>query len=89
MTQIAFSVGLYFRAEGRPRAEIPLINADGSGYRPLVSDESNNEAIPQPYGELFVIRRDETGMRQLTDNHWEGATRAWKPVARDRRLTVR
>ncbi|HXN25138.1 MAG TPA: hypothetical protein VOA41_20580 [Candidatus Dormibacteraeota bacterium] len=35
--------------------------------------------IPQPYGELFVMRSDGTGVRQLTDNQWEDATPAWMP----------
>lgn len=35
--------------------------------------------IPQPYGELFVMRSDGTGMRQLTDNQWEDALPAWLP----------
>ena len=35
--------------------------------------------IPQPYGELFVMRADGSGVRQLTDNQWEDATPAWMP----------
>ncbi|OLC43395.1 MAG: hypothetical protein AUH43_20955 [Acidobacteria bacterium 13_1_40CM_65_14] len=37
------------------------------------------ERIPQPYGELFVMRADGTQIRQLTDNQWEDATPAWMP----------
>ena len=191
--QIAFSVGHYFRPAGHPKSDVGLINADGSGFRVLTNDESNNgfptwspdgkriaykkdehlviltladgqvrnltepgpqhdnfpqwspkgdwiaftsdrasdedfriylvrpdgrelhelthspgdghsawspdgewiiyssaqkgfkderallEAIPQPYGELFIIRPDGTGLRQLTDNQWEDATPAWMP----------
>ena len=40
------------------------------------------ERIPQPYGELFVMRADGTGLRQLTDNQWEDATPAWMPEQR-------
>ena len=201
--QIAFSLGVYFRAPGRPRAEVGLINADGSGFRSLVADEANNgfpswspdgsrivykkdnhlviltlatgasknltepgpqhdnfpqwspkgdvimftsdrdgdedfrlylirpdgtglrkltdspgdahsiwspdgqwivfssarmgfkderalaETIPQPYGELFAVRPDGTGLRQLTDNQWEDATPAWKPEIVERRITNR
>ena len=200
--QIAFSLGVYFRADGRPRAEVAVINADGTGFRPLVSDESNNgfpswspdgrqivykkdghlvvltlatnesrnltqpgaqrdnfpqwspkgdwimftsdrdgtedfrlylikpdgtglrkltdspgdahsiwspdgewvvfssarmgfkderalaETIPQPYGELFLIRPNGTGLRQLTDNQWEDATPAWRPMP-EKRQTMR
>jgi Tol biopolymer transport system component len=39
------------------------------------------EAIPQPYGELFIVRVDGTGLRQLTDNQWEDATPTWMPEA--------
>ncbi len=199
--QIAFSLGLYFRAPGRPRAEVGLINADGTGFRSLTTDEANNgfpswspdgkrmvykkdahlvildlttsavtnltepgpqhdnfpqwspkgdviaftsdrgsaedfrlylirpdgtglrkltdspgdghsiwspdgqwvvfssarmgfkderalsETIPQPYGELFMIRPDGSGLRQLTDNQWEDATPAWKPEGNERRIT--
>jgi Tol biopolymer transport system component len=31
----------------------------------------------QTYGELFVMRADGTGLRQLTDNQWEEAPSAW------------
>jgi Tol biopolymer transport system component len=31
----------------------------------------------QTYGELFVIRADGSGVRQLTDNQWEEAPSAW------------
>jgi Tol biopolymer transport system component len=40
---------------------------------------------PQPYGELFVMHPDGSGVRQLTDNQWEDATAAWLP----QRLTDR
>ena len=40
--QIAFSLGLYFRVPGRPRAEVGIINADGTGLRSLVADDANN-----------------------------------------------
>jgi Tol biopolymer transport system component len=201
--QIAFSLGVYFREPGRPRAEVGLVNPDGTGFRSLVADESNNgfpswspdgsrivykknqhlvtltlatnastnltqpgpqhdnfpqwspkgdwimftsdrdgdedfrlylirpdgtglrrltdspgdahsiwspdgewilfssarmgfkderalaETIPQPYGELFAIRPNGTGLRQLTDNQWEDATPAWKPATMERRITER
>jgi hypothetical protein len=37
---------------------------------------------PQPYGEIFVMRYDGTGVEQLTDDQWEGGTPGWQPVAR-------
>jgi hypothetical protein len=40
----------------------------------LVSDHG-----PQPYGELFAMRADGSGVRQLTDNQWEDALPAFQP----------
>ena len=36
--------------------------------------------MPQPYGELFVMRYDGTDVQQLTDNQWEDGTPAWQPT---------
>ncbi len=47
-----------------------------------------SETIPQPYGELFMIRPDGTGLRQLTDNQWEDATPAWMPQVPVSRVTA-
>jgi Tol biopolymer transport system component len=35
------------------------------------------DGIPQPDGELFIMRPDGSAVRQLTDNQWEDATAAW------------
>jgi Tol biopolymer transport system component len=42
-------------------------------------DEGVYTDAPQPYGELFVMRADGTGLEQLTDNQWEEGTPAWRP----------
>jgi hypothetical protein len=34
---------------------------------------------PQLYGELFAMRADGSGVRQLTDNQWEDALPAFQP----------
>ena len=34
---------------------------------------------PQPYGEIFAMRADGSGVRQLTDNKWEDASPGWMP----------
>ncbi|MGP8245777.1 MAG: hypothetical protein ACLQVN_14820 [Bryobacteraceae bacterium] len=34
---------------------------------------------PQPYGELFAMHADGSGVRQLTDNQWEDALPAFQP----------
>jgi TolB protein len=39
--------------------------------------------VPQPYGQLFVMRDDGSDVRQLTDSQWEDALPAWAP--KDRR----
>ena len=41
---------------------------------------------PQPYGDLFAIRADGTGLIRLTHNGFEEGTPAWGPIA-DRRET--
>jgi Tol biopolymer transport system component len=45
-------------------------------------DEAIYTNAPQPYGELFVMRYDGTGVQQLTDNQWEDGTPAWRPKPR-------
>jgi TolB protein len=40
-------------------------------------DERALSTTPQPYGELFVIGVDGSGLRQLTDNQWEDGTAIW------------
>ena len=45
-------------------------------------DEGIYTDAPQPYGELFVMRYDGTGVRQLTDNQWEDGTPAWRPAGK-------
>jgi hypothetical protein len=42
-------------------------------------DEVTYTDAPQPYGEIFVMRYDGTGVEQLTDNQWEEGTPAWQP----------
>jgi Tol biopolymer transport system component len=42
-------------------------------------DEGPYTDAPQPYGELFVMRADGSGLEQLTDNQWEEGTPAWRP----------
>ena len=42
-------------------------------------DEGIYTDAPQPYGDIFVMRYDGTGVQQLTDNQWEDGTPAWQP----------
>jgi Tol biopolymer transport system component len=41
-----------------------------------------NDSGPQPYGELFAMRADGSGVRQLTDNQWEDALPAFQPKSK-------
>jgi Tol biopolymer transport system component len=43
-------------------------------------DEVVYTDAPQPYGEIFVMRYDGSGVRQLTDNQWEDGAPAWWPA---------
>jgi Tol biopolymer transport system component len=43
-------------------------------------DEMTYTDAPQPYGEIFVMRADGSGLEQLTDNQWEEGTPAWQPT---------
>jgi Tol biopolymer transport system component len=43
-------------------------------------DEAAYTDMPQPYGELFVMKYDGSDVQQLTDNQWEDGTPAWQPT---------
>lgn len=58
-----------------PDGEWMVFSSTRMGFK----DEAIYTDSPQPYGELFVMRYDGTGVRQLTDNQWEDATPAWQP----------
>ena len=64
----------------------PAWSADGadilfSSSRYGFKDEAPLADIPQPYGELFLMRADGSEQRALTDNRWEEGTPAWVPTA--------
>lgn len=52
-----------------------LFSSSRFGFR----DEAPLADIPQPYGELFIMRADGSEQRALTDNRWEEGTPAWQP----------
>jgi Tol biopolymer transport system component len=63
----------------------PAWSADGeyilfSSSRFGFKDEAPLADIPQPYGELFIMKADGSEQRPLTDNRWEEGTPAWQPV---------
>ena len=48
-----------------------------SSARMGFKDEHALSESPQPYGQLFMIHPDGSGLRQITDNKWEAGTAAW------------
>jgi Tol biopolymer transport system component len=61
-----------------PDGEYIVFASSRMGFK----DEVVYTDSPQPYGEIFVMRYDGTGVEQLTDNQWEEGTPAWQPVSR-------
>jgi Tol biopolymer transport system component len=46
------------------------------------TEEISSASQPQPYGDLFIVRTDGTGLLRLTHNGFEEGTPAWGPVVR-------
>ena len=61
-----------------PDGEHLLFTSSMKGFK----DEAPYTGAPQPYGEIFLMRADGTGLEQLTDNQWEDGGPAWLPAAR-------
>jgi Tol biopolymer transport system component len=61
-----------------PDGEKILFSSTRMGFK----DEALYTNAPQPYGEIFVMRSDGTGVEQLTDNQWEEGGPAWQPQKR-------
>jgi Tol biopolymer transport system component len=61
-----------------PDGEYIVFASSRMGFK----DEALYTDAPQPYGEIFVMRYDGTGVEQLTDNQWEDGTPAWQPTPR-------
>ena len=59
-----------------PDGEHILFSSSRFGFK----DEAPLFDIPQPYGELFIMKADGTDQRALTDNRWEEGTPAWVPI---------
>jgi Tol biopolymer transport system component len=86
---IAFSVGHYFRSPGTPAAQVALINPDGSGFRAIADDGSNN-GFPSwsPDGKRIVFRRGrklmiltlaDSSVTALTDGSYYDNFPQWSP----------
>jgi Tol biopolymer transport system component len=63
-----------------PNGEWIVFTSARMGFK----DEVMYTPSPQPYGELFVMRKDGTRIQQLTDDQWEDGGPAWQPSGRDR-----
>jgi Tol biopolymer transport system component len=50
-----------------------------SGRNGFKDEAALYDNLPQPYGELFVMRADGSDVRQLTDDRWENGSPAWQP----------
>lgn len=61
-----------------PDGEYIVFASSRMGFK----DEAMYTDAPQPYGEIFVMRYDGSGVEQLTDNQWEDGTPAWQPPPR-------
>lgn len=56
-----------------PDGEHLLFTSSMKGFK----DEALYTGAPQPYGEIFLMRADGSGLEQLTDNQWEDGGPAW------------
>ena len=75
--QLTSAVGNDAHQGWSPDGEHIVFASSRMGFK----DEAIYTDAPQPYGEIFVMRFDGTGVVQLTDNQWEEGTPAWRPVA--------
>jgi Tol biopolymer transport system component len=75
--RLTFSKGNDAHMAWSPDGESIVFASTRMGFK----DEGTYTDAPQPYGEIFVMRYDGTGIQQLTDNQWEEGTPAWQPAA--------
>jgi TolB protein len=80
LQRLTHSPGNDAHAVWSPDGKWMVFSSARMGYK---DERPLSERIPQPYGELFVMRADGTDVRQLTDNQWEDATPAWMPEGQD------
>ena len=77
LTQLTTTPGNDSHPAWSPDGTHVLFSSSRFGFK----DEAPLADIPQPYGELFVMKADGSEQRALTDNRWEEGTPAWQPAS--------
>jgi TolB protein len=78
LKRLSFSHGNDAHQGWSPDGERIVFASSRMGFK----DEVVYTDAPQPYGELFTMKKDGTDLQQLTDNQWEDGTPAWQPSGR-------
>ncbi|KAK7410619.1 hypothetical protein VNO78_01556 [Psophocarpus tetragonolobus] len=74
-----------FQSGSGGRTNHPYFSPDGKSltfttdYAGISAEPISNPHQYQPYGEIFIIRLDGSGLKRLTHNSYEDGTPAWSP----------